>query len=109
LTKTIALAALCQRLEVRAQQVLTLGDMPMLESAGCGIAVANAYPDMLAVITTGASNDDDGVARVLEAPARDGWHAAISVDCAARSAPSTRILSKASAPASVACGSQEVR
>ena len=51
--------------------MVAFGDMPndldMLAWAGHGVAVANAHPDVLAVadeIT--ASNDDDGVAQVLE-------------------------------------------
>ncbi len=54
-----------------AADVIAFGDMPndlpMLRYAGRAVAVANAHPDVLAVadeIT--ASNDDDGVALVLE-------------------------------------------
>jgi hydroxymethylpyrimidine pyrophosphatase-like HAD family hydrolase len=42
-------------------------DLPMLGWAGHAVAVANAHPDVLAAadeIT--ASNDDDGVAQVIE-------------------------------------------
>jgi len=42
-------------------------DLPMLGWAGHAVAVANAHPDVRAAadeIT--ASNDDDGVARVIE-------------------------------------------
>jgi hypothetical protein len=50
---------------------VAFGDMPndleMLEWAGRGIAMANAHPDVLAVVhEVTASNDDDGVAVVLE-------------------------------------------
>lgn len=41
-------------------------DMPMLGWAGRSYAVANAHSDVAAVATDRcASNDDDGVARVL--------------------------------------------
>ena len=42
-------------------------DVPMLAWAGYGVAVANAHPSVIAVAdeVTG-SNDDDGVAQVLE-------------------------------------------
>jgi hydroxymethylpyrimidine pyrophosphatase-like HAD family hydrolase len=43
-------------------------DLPMLRFAGRGVAVANAHADVLAAadeIT--ASNDEDGVARTIEA------------------------------------------
>jgi Cof subfamily protein (haloacid dehalogenase superfamily) len=42
-------------------------DLPMLAWAGHPVAVANAHPDVLAIAAeVTASNDDDGVARVLE-------------------------------------------
>jgi hydroxymethylpyrimidine pyrophosphatase-like HAD family hydrolase len=42
-------------------------DVPMLEWAGLGIAVANAHPDALAAADkVTASNDEDGVALVIE-------------------------------------------
>jgi hydroxymethylpyrimidine pyrophosphatase-like HAD family hydrolase len=79
LTKAVALAAPCQRLGIQARGVLAFGDMPndlpMLQWAGCGIAVANAHPDVLVVIATvTSSNDEDGVARVLEALAEAYRH-----------------------------------
>jgi HAD superfamily hydrolase (TIGR01484 family) len=51
--------------------VVAFGDMPndlaMLRWAGRGVAVANAHPDVLAAVDeVTASNDDDGVAQVLE-------------------------------------------
>jgi HAD superfamily hydrolase (TIGR01484 family) len=53
------------------EQVIAFGDypndIPLLTWAGCGIAMGNAHADVLAIadeIT--ASNDEDGVARVLE-------------------------------------------
>jgi hydroxymethylpyrimidine pyrophosphatase-like HAD family hydrolase len=69
-TKDAALARWCARLGVDAADVWAFGDMPndlpMLRWAGRSFAVANAHPDVLAAATDGtASNDDDGVARVL--------------------------------------------
>jgi len=44
-----------------------LNDISMLEWAGRGIAVANAHAEVLAVADeVTASNDEDGVALVLE-------------------------------------------
>jgi hydroxymethylpyrimidine pyrophosphatase-like HAD family hydrolase len=66
-TKAFALAGL----GVPPEQVVAFGDMPndvpMLEWAGLGVAVANAHPDALAAADeVTASNDEDGVALVLE-------------------------------------------
>jgi HAD superfamily hydrolase (TIGR01484 family) len=70
-TKATTLAALLAARDLGAADVVAFGDMPndldMLAWAGHSVAVANAHPDVLAVadeIT--ASNDDDGVAHVLE-------------------------------------------
>ena len=42
-------------------------DLPMLAWAGRAVAVANAHPEVLAVADeVTASNDEDGVALVLE-------------------------------------------
>jgi Cof subfamily protein (haloacid dehalogenase superfamily) len=69
--KAWALEKLCERLGVRAEEVVAFGDMPndlpMLAWAGRGIAVANAHPAVLQQadeITL--SNVEDGVAVVLE-------------------------------------------
>jgi hypothetical protein len=56
---------------VTAAEVVAFGDMPndlaMLEWAGTSYAVANAHPHVLAATTYRTrSNDDDGVARVIE-------------------------------------------
>jgi len=56
---------------IDAAQVIAFGDMPndlpMLLWAARGVAVANAHPDVLAAVREiTASNDEDGVARVLE-------------------------------------------
>ena len=42
-------------------------DLPMLAWAGHSVAVANAHPDVLAAVDeVTATNEDDGVAGVLE-------------------------------------------
>lgn len=69
--KASALAELCDELEVRADEVVAFGDhlndLPMLAWAGRAVAVANAHPDAIAAADeVTASNDEDGVARVLE-------------------------------------------
>jgi hydroxymethylpyrimidine pyrophosphatase-like HAD family hydrolase len=69
--KGSALAELCDDLEINRSEVIACGDMPndvsMLAWAGLGIAVANAHPEVLAVADeVTASNDEDGVALVLE-------------------------------------------
>jgi Cof subfamily protein (haloacid dehalogenase superfamily) len=69
--KGSALAELCNELEIDRSEVIAFGDMPndvsMLAWAGRGIAVANAHAEVLAVADeVTASNDEDGVALVLE-------------------------------------------
>lgn len=70
-TKAWALARYCAVRDVARETVIAFGDMPndipMLEWAGHGVAVANAHPDVLAIARECApSNDEDGVAIVLE-------------------------------------------
>lgn len=70
-TKAWALAALCDDLGISADEVVAFGDapndLPMLQWAGRGIAVANAHPTVLAAVQEVApSNEDDGVAVILE-------------------------------------------
>ena len=70
-TKASTLAVLCEELGVDPSETVAFGDMPndlpMLTWAGRGIAVANAHPAVLAAAEeVTASNDDDGVAVVLE-------------------------------------------
>jgi hydroxymethylpyrimidine pyrophosphatase-like HAD family hydrolase len=70
-TKGAALGDLCAELGIDSGETIAFGDMPndvsMLEWAGRGVAVANAHPDVLAVADeVTASNDEDGVALVLE-------------------------------------------
>jgi HAD superfamily hydrolase (TIGR01484 family) len=70
-TKASGLAWVCSRLAVTAEKVVSFGDMPndvpMLEWAGHGVAMANAHDDLLAVADeVTAPNSEDGVAQVLE-------------------------------------------
>lgn len=70
-SKATALARLCQQREITSEQVIAFGDMPndlpLMAWAGHAVAVANAHPDVLAAADeVTASNDDAGVARVLE-------------------------------------------
>jgi Cof subfamily protein (haloacid dehalogenase superfamily) len=70
-SKATTLATLCEERGVAPADVLAFGDMPndlpMLAWAGRAYAVANAHPDVLDAVPAHApSNDDDGVARVLE-------------------------------------------
>ena len=56
---------------VRAAEVVAFGDMPndreLIEWAGLGVAMGNGHPDLKAVADeVTASNDDDGVALVVE-------------------------------------------
>ena len=70
-SKATTLARLCEARGIAASEVVAFGDMPndlpLLAWAGQAYAVANAHPDVLAAVTTHTgSNDDDGVAQVLE-------------------------------------------
>jgi Cof subfamily protein (haloacid dehalogenase superfamily) len=70
-SKASALARLCAAHGIGAADVVAFGDMPndlpMLAWAGRPYAMANAHPDVLAAIAGRApSNDEDGVAVVLE-------------------------------------------
>jgi Cof subfamily protein (haloacid dehalogenase superfamily) len=70
-SKAVALAELCEELGIDRTAVVAFGDypndVPMLEWAGHAVAVANAHPDVLAVADeVTASNEEDGVALVLE-------------------------------------------
>ncbi len=70
-SKATTLAKCCAGRGVTAAEVVAFGDMPndlaMLEWAGTSYAVANAHPHVLAATTYRTeSNDEDGVARVIE-------------------------------------------
>ncbi|GAA1018478.1 hydrolase [Acrocarpospora pleiomorpha] len=71
ITKASALAGLTVRNQIKAEEVVAFGDMPndlpMLTWAGTSYAVANAHPDVLAAVDhVTSTNNDDGVAQVLE-------------------------------------------
>jgi Cof subfamily protein (haloacid dehalogenase superfamily) len=71
-SKATTLAAFCAGIGVSPAEVVAFGDMPndlpMLAWAGTAYAVANAHPQVLAAVALrAASNDDDGVAQVIEA------------------------------------------
>jgi hydroxymethylpyrimidine pyrophosphatase-like HAD family hydrolase len=73
--KATALAELAGSVGVVARDVVAFGDypndVPMLAWAGHGVAVANAHPDVIEIADeVTASNDEDGVALVLERLAR---------------------------------------
>jgi HAD superfamily hydrolase (TIGR01484 family) len=70
-SKATAVARVAASAHVPAAEVIAFGDqpndLPLLTWAGTSCAVANAHPRVLAAATCViASNDDDGVARVLE-------------------------------------------
>ena len=71
ISKASGLASLAEEWDVAAADVVAFGDMPndlpMLAWAGRSVGMANAHPDVLAAVDeVTASNDDDGVAQVLE-------------------------------------------
>src|SRR3954453_3962624 len=71
ISKASTLETVCAERGLRAADAVAFGDMPndlpMLAWAGRSVAVANAPPEVLAVADeVTASNDDDGVALVLE-------------------------------------------
>jgi Cof subfamily protein (haloacid dehalogenase superfamily) len=70
-SKASGLAAFAEEHGVDAAEAIAFGDMPndlpMLAWAGTAVAVANAHPEVLAAADeVTASNDDDGVAQVLD-------------------------------------------
>jgi Cof subfamily protein (haloacid dehalogenase superfamily) len=70
-TKATGLAEVAARLGHTAKDTIAFGDMPsdvpMLVWAGYGVAMANGHPEAIAVADEVApSNDEDGVAVVLE-------------------------------------------
>ena len=69
--KAAALAELCEERGIVAAEVIAFGDhlndLPMLSWAGHAVAVANAHPEVVEIADeVTASNDEDGVALVLE-------------------------------------------
>jgi Cof subfamily protein (haloacid dehalogenase superfamily) len=70
-SKASALQHYCAARQISAAEVIAFGDMPndlpMLHWAGCGVAVANAHPEVLAAADlVTRSNDADGVALALD-------------------------------------------
>ncbi|WP_338672046.1 Cof-type HAD-IIB family hydrolase [Streptomyces sp. SCSIO 30461] len=70
-TKADAIAALCAERGISPSEVVAFGDMPndlsFLSWAGLGYAMGNAHPDVLAAVPRRtSSNEEDGVAAVLE-------------------------------------------
>lgn len=70
-SKASALQRYCALRDIAAAEVIAFGDMPndlpMLHWAGCGVAVANAHPEVLAAADlVTRSNDADGVALALD-------------------------------------------
>jgi Cof subfamily protein (haloacid dehalogenase superfamily) len=70
-SKATTLTKFCAERDIAREDVVAFGDMPndlaMLSWAGTAYAVANAHRDVLAAVEhTTKSNDDDGVALVLE-------------------------------------------
>jgi hydroxymethylpyrimidine pyrophosphatase-like HAD family hydrolase len=70
-SKASALARLCGQRGIDSRDVIAFGDMPndlpMLAWAGSAVAVANAHPEVIAAADeVTASNEESGVARVLE-------------------------------------------
>jgi Cof subfamily protein (haloacid dehalogenase superfamily) len=71
ISKASGLASLAEQWGVDARDVVAFGDMPndlpMLAWAGRSVGMANAHPEVLeAVDEVTVSNDEDGVAQVLE-------------------------------------------
>jgi Cof subfamily protein (haloacid dehalogenase superfamily) len=80
-SKALGLARVCERLGVDPKRVVAFGDMPndlaMLAFVGRGVAVGNAHPDVMAEgYETTDTNDEDGVAQVIEALVATRTHAA---------------------------------
>lgn len=71
ISKATGVEELALPLGITAEEIVTFGDMPndvpMLDWAGLGVAMGHAHPDALAAADEITStNNDDGVARVLE-------------------------------------------
>ncbi|MGE2720035.1 HAD family hydrolase [Mycolicibacterium celeriflavum] len=71
ISKATGVADLATPLGITAEEIVTFGDMPndvpMLQWAGLGVAMEHAHPEALkAADEVTATNNEDGVARVLE-------------------------------------------
>ncbi|MCI8431423.1 MAG: HAD family phosphatase [Lachnospiraceae bacterium] len=70
-TKGEALAAVCEKLNIRLEETIAFGDqeldVPMIQKAGVGIAMGNAIEDVKAAADyVTRSNNDSGIAYALE-------------------------------------------
>lgn len=66
-----ALRALSQHMRLKTEQIMAFGDgnndIPMIRTAGCGVAMANAIEEVkTAAVFVTETNDDDGVAVIVE-------------------------------------------
>lgn len=71
ITKAHAVQRVCDRMGVRLDEVVAIGDnyndLTVLASVGRAAAPANAIPEVLAIVQQILpSNEDDGVAQFLE-------------------------------------------
>lgn len=94
ITKAAALAEYCAERGVHSSAVIAVGDMPndlpMLQWAGWGVAVANAHAEVLAACDARTlSNNDDGVAALIEELARRDYEMPLAMSSkeSARSHP----------------------
>jgi Cof subfamily protein (haloacid dehalogenase superfamily) len=79
-SKASALARICEQRGIDASDVVAFGDMPndfeMIQWAGLGVAMANGHPTLKQFANEIAlSNDEDGVARILERISTGNSHA----------------------------------
>lgn len=70
-SKANAIAKLCEMYGITPDEVVVFGDapndLPMIEFAGLGVAMGNALPELKEVADTiTVTNDEDGVAAVIE-------------------------------------------
>lgn len=76
-SKGVAITELCSRLGIDMARSAAVGDssndLQMIKAAGCGVAVANAKPEVIAAADhVTASNDEDGVALFIEEKVLNG-------------------------------------
>ena len=70
-SKAAAISRLCEMHGIKPEEVITIGDAPndisMIEFAGLGVAMGNAHDEVKAAAKyVTVSNDEDGVAAVIE-------------------------------------------
>ncbi len=70
-SKGTALTWLCDAAKIELSQIVAFGDaendLTMIKNAGLGVAMGNATPDLRQIADhVTATNDDDGIALVLE-------------------------------------------